>query len=429
MPQQTSPPYYPASTTIPRQLVRWDDVNAQNGPLKRASLYLPLPIFAPVTPNWVGVPDITVAFNFECQNNFTLAVGSLVIGALNTYLAGLTIVSPNYIACLMWKDQKGNVHRYQLWSGVGEVVPLSFPLYNGQIIKKNFRIEIWSIGAGNVSESVGQLLTTSVLQGIDYRYASDAPLSSNDGEVTNFAAISAYNPLAAPTTNLRSRFKASSGVSGTTWTALVGGPLWLGGNVGNITTATDATISNQKVITNTNTLNVAPCTPTALAVVYLVVKFNAGDTGSVFGISNDITILGNTNVGLLSKANLALSIDGNGIGNIVVGQWCLVCAIFNPTSNTSGGYVIPISGNMSEPVFGTPHDGTVAGSIGITIGTNTIGQTIPSMYLAEVLVYDTQVLGPLRSSIITYVQSVYGPASFTLPLTFPANSTPQPNTI
>ena len=91
MPQQPSPPYYPASTTIPRQLIRWDDVNAQNGKLKRAALYLPLPPFAAVTPNWVGVPDITVAFNFECQNNFTLPVSSPSVGTVLNYLVTIQV--------------------------------------------------------------------------------------------------------------------------------------------------------------------------------------------------------------------------------------------------------------------------------------------------------------------------------------------------
>lgn len=74
MPQQPSLPYYPASITIPRQLVRWDDVNAQNGPLRRARLYLPFPSFSVTGFFWNGVADIVSAWNFECQNNFTLPV-------------------------------------------------------------------------------------------------------------------------------------------------------------------------------------------------------------------------------------------------------------------------------------------------------------------------------------------------------------------
>lgn len=73
MSQQSSPPYYPASITTPRTLVRWLDVNPQNGSLGRARLYLTLPTFDK-TPNWIGVPDIEVAYNFEANNNFTLPV-------------------------------------------------------------------------------------------------------------------------------------------------------------------------------------------------------------------------------------------------------------------------------------------------------------------------------------------------------------------
>lgn len=92
MPQQPSPPYYPASTTIPRQLVRWDDVNAQNGPLKRCATYLPFPLFAPITPDWVGVADIVAAYNFECQNNFTLPVVIPSIATVTNYLVTISVV-------------------------------------------------------------------------------------------------------------------------------------------------------------------------------------------------------------------------------------------------------------------------------------------------------------------------------------------------
>ncbi len=90
MPQQPSPPYYPASITIPRMLVRWDDVNAQNGPLERAKLYLPLPPFGSVTPNWIGVSDIELAYNFEAQNSFTLPINKPAQAVVPNYLVTIT---------------------------------------------------------------------------------------------------------------------------------------------------------------------------------------------------------------------------------------------------------------------------------------------------------------------------------------------------
>jgi len=91
MPQQPSPPYYPASITIPRQLVRWDDVNAQNGPLRRCAITLLLPTFATIIPNWLGVPDLVAAFNVECQNNFTLPIHTIPQSTVTRDLITITV--------------------------------------------------------------------------------------------------------------------------------------------------------------------------------------------------------------------------------------------------------------------------------------------------------------------------------------------------
>ena len=48
----------------------------------------------------------------------------------------------------MWKDSIGNTHRYKMWENVGEVLYFSVPNYSGQLIKKNFRFEIWSVSTG-----------------------------------------------------------------------------------------------------------------------------------------------------------------------------------------------------------------------------------------------------------------------------------------
>lgn len=77
MPDSNYPPFAndAGALIIPRQLLRWIDVNPQGGHLRRAQLYITLPPFGPITPNWVGVSDITAAINFEAPNNFTLPVG------------------------------------------------------------------------------------------------------------------------------------------------------------------------------------------------------------------------------------------------------------------------------------------------------------------------------------------------------------------
>jgi hypothetical protein len=60
------------------------------------------------------------------------------------------------------------------------------PLYTGQLIKKNFRFEIWNTSQGVASFSSAVNFYTSVLNPIDYRYAQDSALIGSDPVCTNF---------------------------------------------------------------------------------------------------------------------------------------------------------------------------------------------------------------------------------------------------
>jgi hypothetical protein len=117
---------------IPRTLQRWLDVNPITH-LTRTQGYITLPAFN-VNVNWLGYSDIVAAFNFEGPNNFSLTGFNIEPSPM-----------PNYLLCIMWRDSNGNVKRYKLWSGVGEVLYFPVPIYSGQKIAKNFRFEIWSV--------------------------------------------------------------------------------------------------------------------------------------------------------------------------------------------------------------------------------------------------------------------------------------------
>ena len=70
--EQSHPPYASGSLTIPRTLLRWLDINFQNGPLARTSTYITLPSFVGNGETWNGFSDIVTSFNFEGPNNFSL---------------------------------------------------------------------------------------------------------------------------------------------------------------------------------------------------------------------------------------------------------------------------------------------------------------------------------------------------------------------
>jgi hypothetical protein len=71
MPEPLHPPFAQGSTSIPRQLQRWLDINPQGGALTRCRYYITMPAFSQAT-NWIGVSDIVVAFNFEAPKAFSI---------------------------------------------------------------------------------------------------------------------------------------------------------------------------------------------------------------------------------------------------------------------------------------------------------------------------------------------------------------------
>ena len=175
MPDQSHPPYAAGSKTIPRTLIRWLDVNPQNGSLRRCQTYLTLPAFTQANSTWNGYSDIVASFNCEAPNNFSLT------GVLSDIPA-----NPNYTLCISYRVG-GTVTRYVLWLATGSNMNQNIPLYNGQPIKKNFRFEVWNTSQGAASQGVAINFYTSVLQGVDYRYGNDNVLKVIDGENDNFS--------------------------------------------------------------------------------------------------------------------------------------------------------------------------------------------------------------------------------------------------
>lgn len=211
MPEQSHPPYLPAAMYQPRQILRWLDINYQNGPLSRTQTYITLPSFS-FAVTWKGYSEIVAAYNFKGPNGFSL----------KSLLSNIPI-DPNYLLAISWYDSLGNFHRYALWSAVGEVIYFALPLYTGQLIKKNFRLEVWSTNVTNVINAAAINIYTSVLGGVDYRYGLDGPLVNNDLVVTSFGCPDVVTP---PPTDYEPTatdwWKPSGIVSETVWNTSAG---------------------------------------------------------------------------------------------------------------------------------------------------------------------------------------------------------------
>ena len=108
--------------------------------------------------------------------------------------------APNYVLCISWIDAAtNNLYRYALWLDVGEVFFFNTPLYAGQLIKKNFRFEIWSTNIASVYQNTTINFYTSVLNSMDYRWGTDSILINNDPINLSFNNVNGITtPLALP---------------------------------------------------------------------------------------------------------------------------------------------------------------------------------------------------------------------------------------
>ena len=187
MPEPTYSPIVAGAIASPRQLNRWLDKNPI-AKLTRAQTYVTLTAFS-VSKTWLDYSEVVAIFNLSAGRNFS-------------FLSVNKPANPNYLLCVMWLED-GVTHRYALWQGVGEVIYFDLPLYTNQIIKSNFRFEIWNTGATS-SQATALTLYTSIQQPYDYMYVDDVPLAPTGAISTVFQSPNMNLPFvfqSVPTSN------------------------------------------------------------------------------------------------------------------------------------------------------------------------------------------------------------------------------------
>ena len=397
MPEPLHPPYVAGAVQQFRTLNRWLDINAQNGPLSRTQTFITLPSFSQAV-SWQRYSDIVAAFNYEGPNNFSLKSGSNLPS------------NPNYCLCIMWKDINEVVHRYAIWKDDGESVYCTYPLYTGQLIKKNFRFEVWSTNNTPAIQLLPITFYTSVLGNVDYRYGADSSLVKNDAEVTNFSATS--TPITLDLTYVRHRFNGST--------------LTLSPNAG----WTD-------IITSQNAGQAGPPIPVVFQRGTDTNGFYYGELDGAsylsFDASYDISygtvailfqltslaasgVLYKNGAGIdisyNTSANRFTCLSATGVGNVnaKINTWYLI--IFN----SSTCYVYQMNVGLIDTFAGSV---TYAPDETLTFG-------IIQCNLAELIVYGDTGFWANKQNIYDYFNTSLF-KGFSVPLTFPSNSTPQPN--
>lgn len=163
-------------STNPSELNRWLNINAVTA-LERTRGYIVLPAFD-VTYEWQGYSELLVAFNFSASNNFSLR-GYLVPS------------NPTFTLAIAWADSNGVVYRYSLWRADSDVIYFNMPAYSGQLIKKNFRLEIWS----NEDEST-PIVPPVVVGGIIYGEDGE-PIYGEGGPIVGESFTTVYSGATA----------------------------------------------------------------------------------------------------------------------------------------------------------------------------------------------------------------------------------------
>lgn len=176
----------------PNFLNRWLDRNPM-APLTRARFYLVIPTFSyPVT--WLGYSDIVASYNYTLANNFVII----------NYRQWEVVVNPSYVLVIAFENPDGTVTRYRFWTAATEAIYPAIPLYKGQLIRKNFRFEVWSVNGQAVASQASTItpIFISLQQNVDYRNATDTVLQAQNSISTLFTTTPEVVPAQPDQTNL-----------------------------------------------------------------------------------------------------------------------------------------------------------------------------------------------------------------------------------
>jgi hypothetical protein len=365
--------------TYPRTLQKWLDINPISK-LTRTQGYITIPEFSVNVTNWNGASDIVASFNYEGPSNFSLS-------STNTEIP----LQPNYLMCISWRDGDGNIFRYALWKGVGEVILFNLPLYTGQVIYQNFRIEIWSVSNQAIASQSNILtLYTSVLGKVDYRWGTDFALVNPDAICTDFeitiSPVQGLLPQLTPSGGavFGGWIRADTGIIGENWSIKSVGAGYFSGSFtssSNIATTIESVLKNNLAVTGVLPLACIITNTIAANDIWCMIQYN-GD-GVILDLFNEST---------LTITNGVLSIDGTSIGNtpLNLGQWYIIEWWY--TSGLGQCNIWPLNTALNNKNYTSNINvNTRAGAILLAIGSVEVGSA--SIVITDLFVY-SQTLQP-----------------------------------
>lgn len=378
--------------------------------------YIDIPVFEYTDVTWDGASKAVIQFNYEASKNFIIRE----LPAIPTDV--------NFVPVISWRDGMETV-RYKLWSDVGEVI--NEPQYVSQVIKKNFKIEIWNIETSTTissDEIISLLLSiksvpedwTNIVNVEDAASTLVADLTHQDSNV-----------IAIPITGLAAWYKTGSGYDSTL--TLVGGDVsqWADSS-GNARHLTQSVALDRPDVVSELGFNrpifsagkylakvggLGGIIPTA---VYLVGKFTLGVvSGKMFNLG--------TNFGRMridAGGDFVEVSDAAGVFTPFVGsptQTTLQVAHWRGKDSDEESY------GKFDNFYADSSDGVNFGNLNADAATNIVigddGALISAaMTIYELLIYTGDITDEQHIEILQYLAGQYGSSDgINLPLNFDSN--------
>lgn len=317
--------------------------------------------------------------------------------------------NPNYTLTAMYVDASGNVVRYTLIDS-GVELPVATIPYNGQIIKKNFRLEVWNTTNGNVTQTVPLSLITSILGNVDYRYGSDFQLVGNNGSVVDFQSVNVVS-TSPPLTNLDAWWNyldaipPNHNITSDGWPSRINATDILAVTTGIFTQHsgdTSIVFRTSETVAYANLNGGAGYFP---ADVWIVVRKN----NSVGYTNGNILNFNGTTANILAANTNATDIDVDTFGTTLV-------------SNTGSDFFVVRVAEGDAWIYNLL-DWTIvdhiAGVAGLSIVTTLTVGGGGAFYLKEILSYSSVLSLPESDLVAKYISDTYSDGMMNLPLVFP----------
>jgi hypothetical protein len=372
--------------------------------------YIELPAFSYEDIGWKGASEIVTQFNFETSKNF-------VLRGLPEEPSGV-----NFVPVISYRVGMETV-RYKLWKDVGE--RLAEALYNGEVIKKNFKIEIWNI---ETSEEVSSAEVITLMLSICAMPALISnPVNFEDAVGVEYADQENISemPTTIPTTGLQAWFRADRGITEaggvvSSWVDSVNGYNMVQATGANKPAYFDSTFGDNSQAY----LNFAGGSDKHLKATGL----SAFDVAQVFFIGRQVTWT-TTHLMFAAGCSLRQAVGANKIrmtstGGVTVSDDAVLNTPFvvEMRHDENGAnfdlviksFDLPMHEQQSE--VGGLTVAAIPSATEISVGDPTGGTITADMDIAEIIIYNSVLSAADRASLIDYIVNRYNVGAIKIPV-------------